>query len=61
MTRASASHAVPVHIISRQRVLVDAFRARGYQAGMHPAPDPAPPGMETFLPELLVDFSTAQR
>ncbi|HEX3694066.1 MAG TPA: sulfatase-like hydrolase/transferase [Polyangia bacterium] len=61
MTRASPSHAVPVHIISRAGALVDAFRARGYHAGMRPASDPAPPGMETFLPDLLVDFSTIRR
>jgi hypothetical protein len=57
ITRGSASHAVPVHIISRQPALVDAFRARGYRAGMLPGADPAPPGMETFLRDLLVDFS----
>jgi hypothetical protein len=57
ITRGSASHSVPVHIISRQAALVGAFRARGYQPGMRPSPDSAPPGMEAFLPDLLVDLS----
>jgi hypothetical protein len=59
ITRGSPSRAVPIHVISRAGALVDAFRARGYRTGMRPAADPAPPGMETFLPALLVDFSTA--
>ncbi|MEA2696656.1 MAG: hypothetical protein QOI66_927, partial [Myxococcales bacterium] len=61
ITRSSPSAAVPIHIISRRSAVIDAFRARGYHAGMHPPPDPAPSGMETFLPELLVDFSRSPR
>jgi hypothetical protein len=57
VTRWSRSHAVPVHVISRNRALVDAFRTRGFQSGMRPAPADAPPGLETLLPDLLADLS----
>jgi len=57
VTRQSPSHAVPIHVISRNRALVDAFRARGYQSGMHPARSETPPGLETLLPDLLADLS----
>jgi hypothetical protein len=56
VTRASRSHAVPVHVISRNRAFVDAFRARGYQSGMHPARPANPAGLETLLPDLLADL-----
>jgi hypothetical protein len=58
VTRGSASSAVPIHIISRRAELVAAFRTRGYTDGMRPAAGGSPPGMETFLPDLLADFST---
>jgi hypothetical protein len=64
VTRFSRSHAVPVHVISRNRALVAPFLARGYLPGMRPrAPDAgrAPAGMETFLPDLLADFSDDPR
>jgi len=57
VTRGSPSHAVPVHVISRNRALVDAFRARGYQSGMRPARSANPPGLETLLPALLADLA----
>lgn len=58
VTRFSASTAVPVHVFSRNPALVAPFRARGYATGMHPERSSAPPpGMETFLPDLLADFS----
>jgi hypothetical protein len=57
VTRGSPSHAVPVHVISRNRALVDAFRARGYQSGMRPARSTNPPGLETLLPALLADLA----
>ncbi len=57
VTRGSPSHAVPVHVISRNRALVEAFRARGYQPGMRPAASADPPGLETLLPALLADFA----
>jgi hypothetical protein len=57
VTRASPSAAVPVHVISRNRALVDAFRARGYASGMRPAPAASPRGLETLLPDLLADLA----
>jgi hypothetical protein len=57
VTRGSPSHAVPIHVISRNRGLVDAFRARGYRTGMRPARTANPPGMETLLPDLLQDLA----
>jgi len=57
VTRWSESHAVPIHVISRNHALVNAFRARGYRLGMHPAPSTNPPGLETLLPALLADLS----
>jgi hypothetical protein len=53
VTRNSPSQAVPIHIISRQAALIDPFRARGYSASMRPPAMPSPPGMETFLADLL--------
>lgn len=57
VTRASPSYAVPVHVISRNRALVDAFRARGFRSGMRPARSENPPGLETLLPDLLADLA----
>jgi hypothetical protein len=57
VTRQSRSFAVPIHVISRNRALVDAFRARGYRSGMGPARPENPPGLETLLPDLLADLS----
>jgi hypothetical protein len=57
VTHASLSPAVPIHVMSRNRAHVDAFIARGYAHGMRPRASAAPPGMETFLPALLADFS----
>jgi hypothetical protein len=54
VTRMSPSRAVPVHVISRNRALVDRFRSRGYLAGMRPVRRAGPvPGMETLLGDLL--------
>lgn len=55
----SASRGVPVHVLSRSAALVQPFRARGYRAGMRPGPESPRAGLESFLPDLLVDFSTA--
>ena len=57
VTRWSESYAVPIHVISRNRALVDAFRARGYRSGMHPPPSAKPPGLETLLSTLLAELS----
>jgi hypothetical protein len=58
VTRFSPSTAIPVHVMSRDPGLVAPFRARGYSPGMRPNRTAPPPGMETFLPDLLADFST---
>jgi hypothetical protein len=57
VTRWSRSFAVPIHVISRNHALVDAFRARGYRTGMRPARSESPPGLETLLPDLLADLA----
>jgi hypothetical protein len=57
VTRWSPSDAVPIHVMSRNPALVEAFRARGYAEGMRPRLDRAPAGMEQLLPGLLADFS----
>ena len=50
---------VPVHL-SRRRAFIEPFLARGYLPGIQARRTGTPPrGMETFLPDLLVDFSTA--
>lgn len=56
----SASRGVPVHVLSRSRALVEPFYARGYRPGMRPGPQGPRAGLETLLPDLLVDFSTPQ-
>jgi hypothetical protein len=61
ITRFSPSFAVPVHAISRNRSLIDAFLARGYDRGMYPHRTEKPPGLETVLPALLADFSGTDR
>ena len=58
VTRFSGSSAVPIHVWSRNPALVAPFRARGYTPGLRPARGAPPRGMETFLPDLLADFST---
>lgn len=52
----STSRGVPIHVLSRNAALVAPFLARGYAPGMWPAGKSR--GMETFLPDLLRDFST---
>lgn len=60
ITLGSPAHGVPVHVISRDAEFVDSFRKRGYVAGMRPDPGSVRKGMETFLPDLLRDFSVAR-
>ncbi|HEY6556701.1 MAG TPA: sulfatase-like hydrolase/transferase [Polyangiaceae bacterium] len=54
----SDSRDVPVHVVSRRRVFIDAFRARGYTPGMVPTSAARRMGMRQFLPELLRTFSS---
>ncbi|HYP86673.1 MAG TPA: sulfatase-like hydrolase/transferase [Polyangiaceae bacterium] len=56
----SESRGVPVHVLCRDEELLRSFYARGYRRGMRPGPPQARlPGLETFLPNFLVDFSSA--
>ncbi|HXK18296.1 MAG TPA: sulfatase-like hydrolase/transferase [Polyangiaceae bacterium] len=57
VTGHAASRGVPVHVISRNEALLQPFYARGYRRGMRPGPERPPDGLETFLPNLLTDFS----
>jgi hypothetical protein len=54
----SPSHAVPIHVISRRAELVAPFLARGYVPGLRPPMGSTAAGMETFLPQMIRDFST---
>jgi len=48
---------VPVHVLSRNSAFIDPFRARGYTAGMLARTAGPHPGLETFMTDLLADFS----
>ena len=54
----SWDYRVPVHVLSRNPELVRPFVSRGYRPGMRPPDGAYSQGLETFLPSLLVDFST---
>jgi hypothetical protein len=47
---------VPVHVISRNPRLLEPFRKRSYTSGLIPAQPLPHAGMETFLPNFLLDF-----
>ncbi|HSU38220.1 MAG TPA: sulfatase-like hydrolase/transferase, partial [Polyangiaceae bacterium] len=49
---------VPVHVLSRNPELVRPFLARGYRKGVRPNRAGFAQGLETLLPNLLVDYST---
>jgi hypothetical protein len=55
----SPSHGVPIHILSRNPALLQPFLARGYTPGMRPHRVGSRPGLESFLPDFLADFSSA--
>ena len=57
ITNHDPSHAVPVHVISRDRALVDGFAADGYAPGMSPPVTGAVPSMATFLTTLVAHAS----
>lgn len=57
-TEGSTARGALVHVISRRAGFVDAFRRRGYTPGMRPLAPPPYPGLETFLPTFLADFSS---
>jgi hypothetical protein len=54
----SRERGVPIHVLSRNPELVRPFLSRGYVAGMRPRLSGPIPGLETFMPDFLVDFST---
>jgi hypothetical protein len=57
LTGDDESRAVPVHVLSRDPALVDAFIAQGFTAGMIPSGAGDVAGMETFLPAFLEHMS----
>jgi hypothetical protein len=57
-TEGSTARGAMVHVISRRAAFIDAFRRRGYTPGMRPLSPPPYPGLETFLPSFLADFSS---
>jgi hypothetical protein len=52
-----SDHRVPIHIFSRDKSLVEPFMARGYVPGLWPKGQATARAFETFLPDLLRDFS----
>jgi hypothetical protein len=59
VTDHSPARGVPIHVMSREVSFVDRFVSRGYSRGMQPSRVGTPAGMETLLPALLEDFSSA--
>lgn len=57
VTGGSAAHGVPIHVISRNPELVEAFVQQGYQRGMRPKLVQHPRGLETFVFDFLRQFS----
>jgi hypothetical protein len=55
----SPAHGVPVHVLSRDRRLLEPFIARGYTPGLRAHWRGVRPGLEQFLPNFLADLSTA--
>jgi len=49
---------VPIHVASREPELLEPFRRRGYTRGWIPRQPLPHPGMESFLPGLVEDFSS---
>lgn len=57
VTGPDASRAVPVHVVSRDRALVERFVADGFDAGMTPSPQTAEPPMDGLRERLIRHFS----
>ena len=57
ITEHSRSFAVPIHVLCRDRRLLEPFRNRGYAPGMWPRRAGQPVPMERFLIDFLRDFS----
>ncbi len=58
--RRTGDFAVPIHVFSRARELIEPFAARGYVPGLAVPPGTAADGMEDFLLGFLADFGTGQ-
>jgi hypothetical protein len=54
---ADENHGVPIHVLSRDKKLVEPFLARGYVPGIRPRVDEERAPMREFLVNLLEDFS----
>ena len=61
ITGPGSSWSVPVHVISRNKRLLDPFKSKGYTPGFIPAQTPPHPGMETFLLDFLKSFSSSDK
>ena len=52
----AATHEVPIHVMSRDRVVLSPFASRGYVSGWRPVQDSPASGMEQFLDAFVTDF-----
>lgn len=57
VTGEDASRAVPVHIVSSDRALVEGFAADGFKVGMTPDPHGPEPSMDSLRERLVREFS----
>lgn len=57
ITGENAPWLVPVHVISRNRSLLEPFKQMGYKPGMTPRNPPPYKGMDTFMSDFLTAFS----
>jgi hypothetical protein len=58
ITGKKATWSVPIHVISRNGDHLKPFLKRGYTPGLTPGQPPPHRGMDTFLADFLMDFST---
>ncbi len=61
ITGPDSTWSVPVHVISRNKQLLDSFVSKGYTPGLIPQQPPPHSGMETFLFDFLKSFSSSDR
>lgn len=57
VTGPDASRSVPIHIVSRDRVLVERFVAEGFDVGMTPDTEAPEPSMDSMRKHLISHFS----
>lgn len=57
VTGPDASRAVPIHIISKDAMLIDGFRSEGFKIGMTPDPQAPEPSMDIMREQLIRHFS----